>query len=236
MKFLSILVLLLSSLPSLSQEGKAERTCRVIYLQRPADAPEKAHLFDGALSHEVQLSGMNFSEVVKLPEGDLVLGMTADPVAAPEDFPTGAPTVKIPAQIIDLYLIVGSDPENKVFPVRMLPLDVGGQKLKAGETLWINLTAHSIKGMLGKEPLAIAPSGRVVGKSPLAASGYYKAAFLYQPDSKGDFLPVMKKTWWFDANSKNLGFVIDSGGRLPRIFTFRDHRTPEAKETAGNPE
>jgi hypothetical protein len=230
MKSLAFLVLLLSSLPALSQEGKKERTCRVIFLQRADDSPDKAHLFDGAVSHEVTLSGMNFSEVVKLPEGDLVLSMTAGPVATPEDFPKGAPTVKIPAHISDLYLIVASDPENNVFPIKMLPLDVGGQKLKPGETLWINFTTHPIKGMLGTELLAIPAGGRVVGKAPLTASGYYKAAFLYQPDGLGEFLPVMLKSWWFDAGSRNLGFVIDSGGRLPRIFTFRDHRAPPEKE------
>lgn len=236
MKCLVLLSLLLPCLPALSQERKTERTCRVIFIERAITDPDKAQLFDGAVSHEVSLSGMNFSEVVKLPEGDLVLGMTADPVAAPEDFPGGAPSVKIPADIRDLYLIVGSDPGNKVFPVRLLPLDAGGQKLKTGETLWINLTKHSIKGLLGKEALSIPAGGRVVGKAPLAISGYYKAAFLYQPDSKGEYVPVLRKSWWFDASSKNLGFIINSGGRLPRIFTFRDSRTPEAKETGVNPE
>jgi hypothetical protein len=226
MKYIPLL-LLISCLPALSQEGKKERTCRLLFLERQQDAPAEGQLFDGTVSHKVELSGMNFSEVVKLPDGDLVLGMTANPVATPKDFPKGAPTVNIPAQIGDLYLLVASDPENKVFPIRMLPLDVSGQKLKAGETLWINLTAHTIMGRLDKELLTIPPSGKVVGKAPLAASGYYKAAFLYQPGAKGEFLPVMQKSWWFDAKSKNLGFIIESGGRLPSIFTFRDYRDAE---------
>ncbi len=230
------LLLLLSCLPGLSQEEKKERTCRLLFLERPQDAPAEGQLFDGTSSHKVSLSGMNFSEVVKLPDGDLVLGMTADPVATPEEFPKGAPTVTIPAQITDLYLIVASDPENKVLPIRMLPLDVGGQKLKAGETLWINLTGHSIKAMLGQEPLTVPPRGKVVGRPPLAASGYYKAAFLYQPDAQGEFLPIMRKSWWFDGKSKNLGFIIASGGRLPSIFTFRDYRDAEEPKKPGSPE
>ena len=32
--------------------------------------------------------------------------------------------------------------------------------------------------------------------------------------------------------SKNLGFIIQSGGRLPKIFTFRDHRDPEARTSS----
>lgn len=230
-----LLLLLLSCLSGLSKEEKKDRTCRLLFLERPQDAPAEAQLFDGTSSHKVSLSGMNFSEVVKLPEGDLVLGMTAGPVAKLEDFPKGAPTVKIPAKISDLYLIVASDPENKVFPVRMLPLDVGGQKIKAGETLWINLTAHAIKGMLGNEPLTVPPGGKVVGKAPLAANGYYKAAFLYQPDAKGELLPIMRKSWWFDGQSKNLGFIVASGGRLPSIFTFRDYRDVEEPKKAQTP-
>jgi hypothetical protein len=233
MKLLLIAFLACSCIPAFSQQTQKGRTCRVIFPQRPADAPVEAHLFDGSISHKVQLTGMNFSEVVKLPAGDLVLGLTPNPVLNPEDFPAGAPIVKIPEAITDCYVILGSDPANKILPVRMLPVDVGGDKLKPGQTLWINLTQYHIKGMLGDEPLLVPAGKRVIGKAPLASSGYYKAAFLYQPDAQTAFLPVMKKTWWYDSTSKNLGFIIDSGGRLPRIFTFRDHRADEKLE---NPE
>jgi hypothetical protein len=224
MKVLIAATLMLTCLPCVSKEDKPERSCRIIYLEKPADAPEEAHLFDGTASHKVALSSMNFSEVVMLPEGPLTLGLTPHPVSSPDDFPSGAPTAKIPATITDLYLVVVSDPENEVFPVRMLPLDVGAGKLKAGQTLWINLTNHTIAGKLGNETLTLPAGERVVGKAPLASSGYYKVRFLYQPDGQSEFMPVMQKSWWFDANSKNLGFIIQSGGRLPKIFTFRDHR------------
>ena len=124
MKILIAITLCLTCLPCFSKEAKPARSCRIIYLERPADAPTEAHLFDGAISHKVSLSGMNFSEVIMLPEGALTLGMTPNPVPAPENFPSGAPTVKVPANITDLYLVLGTDPENKVLPIRMLPLDV----------------------------------------------------------------------------------------------------------------
>lgn len=230
MKFLITIGLVLSCLPSFSKEEKPERSCRIIYLERPADAPTEAHLFDGLISHKVSLSSMNFSEVIMLPAGPLTIGMTPNQVTAPEDFPEGAPTVKIPAAITDLYLVLASDPENKVLPIRMLALDVSAGQLKPGQTLWVNLTTHQIAGKLGNETLMVPSGGKVVGKPPLASSGYYKAAFLYQPDGKKEFMPVMQKSWWFDAKSKNLGFIIQSGGRLPKIFTFRDHRDPEARK------
>jgi hypothetical protein len=176
---------------------------------------------------------MNFSEVIMLPEGPLTIGMTPGPVSNPETFPTDAPSIQIPAATIDLYIVLANDPKNKVLPIRMLPLDVSGNQLKPGQTLWVNLTTHQIAGKLGNENLSVPPRGKVVGKAPLAASGYYKAAFLYKPDGEKEYLPVMQKSWWFDANSKNLGFIIQSGARLPKIFTFRDHRDPEDRPSDG---
>ena len=232
MKFLFLATIVLSSLPCFSQvkakDEAKERTCRVVFLERPKGAPKKAYLFDGKISHEVRLSTMNLSGVIKLPggEGDLVLGMTPDPVLDPENFPKGAPTVTIPAKMTDFYLVVVSDPKNKIFPVRMLLVDASYGELNAGQTLWINFTNHGIKAKLGNEPLMIPAKAKVVGKAPLRASGYYKATFLYQPDSKSKFLPVMKKSWWFDATSKNLGFIISNGAKLPKIFMFRDRPAP----------
>jgi hypothetical protein len=226
MKFLvaSLTLLSLLPLPAQTKEQSKEKSCRVIYLQRPQDAPTEAYLFDGAVSHKVELPGMNFSDVVKLPAGDITLGMTPGPVDMPENFPKGAPTLKVPAHVLDLYIIVGSDPANAVFPVRMLALDVSTGKLKPGETMWVNLTGHRIEARLGKESLDVPPKGRAVGKAPLKASGYYTVRFAYQPRDGMELLPIMSKSWWHDATSRHLGFIIESGGRLPRIFTFRDYR------------
>lgn len=232
MKILTALILCLSCLPCFSQDKskKPERTCRVIYLQRPADAPTEGYLFDGAVSHKVSLSGMNFSDVINLPQGDLTIGMTSSPVLKPEDFPAAAPKTIIRATITELYLVVVSDPDNKVFPVRILPVDAGTDRLKMGQTLWINLTTHQIGGKLGDETLVVPPRAQVVGKAPLSTSGYCKVLFFYQPVGQKEFLPVMDKSWWFDTTSKNIGFIIDSGGRLPKIFTFRDFRDPVGPE------
>lgn len=231
MKYLVFLFLAFSCMPCPAQgkEKQKERTCRVIFLGRTSESPEKAYLFDGSISHEVALSDMDFSDVVKLPGGRLVLGMTPDPVAAPEEFPADAPVLTIPEGLTDFYLIVVSDPSNKVLPIRMQAVDAGTD-LEPGQTLWINLTTHAIAGKLGNENLEIPAGGKIIGKAPLASSGYYRVIFAYQPESGGEFQPVMRKSWWFDATSKNLGFIVNSGGRLPKIFTFRDHRVPESRE------
>jgi len=229
MKYLIAAIFAFSCFPCLAQNNQKERTCRIIFLERPHGAPEEVQLFDGKQSHKVTLSSMNFSEVIKLPGEDLVLAMTPNPVLGPADFPVGAPTVKIPERITDFYLIVVSDPTNKILPIRMQAVDAG-MDLKPGQTLWINLTTHTIAGKLGNENLEIQPGARVIGNAPLAANGYYRAVFAYKPERGDGYLPVMRKSWWFDAKSKNLGFIINSGGRLPKIFTFRDHRVTEVRK------
>jgi len=236
MKFLILATFILSALPCFSQvkdKVVQDRSCRVIFLQRPKGAPEKAHIFDGAISHEVFLSTRNLSPVIKLPGGevDLLLGMTPDPVLDPENFPKGAPTVKIPATFTNFYLVVVSDLNNKILPVKMLLVNASDGKLKAGQTLWINFTNQNIAGKLGEETLKLPAKSKVISEAPLRKSGYYLASFFYQPNSKSKLLPVMRKSWWFDATSKHIGFVVNTGAKLPKIFTLRDKPAPKpAKE------
>lgn len=225
-KSLFIATFFFSCLFGASEGSAQERTCRVIFADRNRDAPEEVHLFDGVSSRKVTLSDMNFSEVMTLPSGDLALSLTQHLVSNPGEIPPGSPTLKVSAGTTDVYIIVLSDPENKTLPLRMLPADSGDQVPKTGETLWVNLSPHTIKGKLGNGNFTLPAGGRMVAKAPLPESGYYKAEFQYQPDGAGEFLPVMKKSWWFDATSRNLGFIIDTGERLPKIFAFRDRRDP----------
>lgn len=230
MKFIILATIVLSVLPCFSQvkdKKVPDRNCRIIFLERPKGGVEKVQLFDGEISREIRFSTMNLSGVIKVPGGDMVLGMTPDPVLDPESFPKGAPIVKIPAKVTDCYLIVVSDPQNKILPVRILLVDSSDGQLKAGQTLWINFTNQNIAGKLGKETVKIPAKSKVVSDAPLRKSGYYLASFLYQPNSKSKFLPVMKKSWWFDATSKHLGFIVSTGGKLPKIFTLRDRPAPK---------
>jgi hypothetical protein len=226
MKFLAVASLFLSCLPAFSAPDGGKRNCRIIFPDRPHDAPAEVYLFDGKASRKVELPSMNLSEVIHLPPGDLELGLTAAPVDKPGQLPPEAPTTKIAASIRDFYLVVVSDPDNKFLPLRMLSVDPNDKRPEPGQTLWINLSKHAISGTLGNESLDIPASARVLAKVPLNANGYLKAEFRYQPQSGGEFLPLMNKSWWFDIKSGNLGFIIDSGGRMPGIFTFRDFRDP----------
>jgi hypothetical protein len=107
-------------------------------------------------------------------------------------------------------------------------VDTGGGKLKAGETLWYNFTGHRIAAKLGSAQMTVDPQGRTISKDPMPASGYYVAQFAFQANGKGAYAPITEQSWWHDANSKHLGFMYNTGGKLPKIYFFRDFRDPEA--------
>lgn len=229
MSYLLPALFLLSALPLCAQEPPQGepghgRTCRLIFPERPRDVPKTVHLFDGKGSQEVFLPSMNFSKVIELPPGDITLLMTREKVADPENPPTGFPLLRIPKSVRDFYILMTPDRSNAALPLQMRLIDAGG-KLKPGDTLWFNLTDSRIVAKLGEGKMSVAPKGRTVSKDPVSESGYYRAEFAYQPQSEGPFHRITEQHWWHDARSRHVGFIVPSGGRLPKIYFYRDFRS-----------
>lgn len=226
MKALIVSLLLVSFVLVGAQESKDttehSRSCRIVFPERPNDAPKFAYLFDGKTTRRVDLPSTNFSEVISLPAGEITLLMTPDEVT--ENPPTGAPSLKISEGIKDFYIHVTADPTNDVLPLKLNLLDFGNGKLGRGETLWINLTDHEIEAKLGENKMTAPPKGEVVAKAPQAESGYFRAEFSYRPHAEGEFQMMTEQNWWHDAKSRHLGFIVSEEGKLPRIYFFRDFR------------
>lgn len=212
------------------------RTCRIIYPDRPQTAPKLAHLFDGSKSREVTLPSMNFSEVFRLPNGEISIALTTDAIGNPELLPSNAPKLRIPETVNDFYIILTPDLTNTYLPVKMNLADAGEGKIRSGETLWFNYTSHRIVAKLGDAEMSVDPKGRSISKPPAKESGYYAAQFAYKAQDQGPLARITEQNWWHDAKSRNLGFIIDSGGRLPRIFAFRDFREDVAASQEGERE
>jgi len=220
MKTFLIILLVISGFPCLAQDA---RTCRIIFLGKSMEVPGEAFLFNGMTSRKVTLRNKQFSEVIGLPAGEITLSLCPGEVRSPEQMPAGAPSVKIAAGDTDFYLVITSDTQNQVLPVRLEAIGANGSP-KAGETLWLNRSEHVIRANLGEESLDIAPLQSVVSLAPLKESGYFAAEFQYQIAPREPWLPIMKKSWWFDSTSRNVGFIISKGPRLPEIFAVRDRR------------
>lgn len=205
----------------------ADRTCRIVFPERPKDAPKFAYLFDGQDSRRVSLPSMNFSEVIHLPSGELTLLMTPTEISDPKDIPPGAPKLAIAGTDGDFYIFVRPDPMNAELHLQMSMVDTGTDGFKPGETLWFNFTDHRISARLGESAVILEPEGREVSNSPVKESGHFRAEFEFKPQGKGEYRRITEQQWWHDTASRHVGFIVDTGGKLPKIYFYRDFRSPE---------
>jgi len=207
-----------------AQEAKT-KTCRILFLDRPASAPPSLHLFDGSASREVDLPGLNFSQIYELPPGNLSLALLPTPPQDPENLPPGAPTVRVPEEVVDFYLIVTSDPRNQVTPVRMTVVNANEDQLRRGQTLWFNLTDLTIGGNLGSQSLLIQPQSRAIMDAPADGSVDYPVSLAYKKADSEDLYPIFETRWIHDPGSRNLGFVFArEDNSAPSVQVFPDHR------------
>ena len=229
------LLCLLCLLPALAAaESKGPRTCRILFLAAPPDAPEKLHLFDGTASQAVELPRMNLSPVYKLPGGPLVIRMLPAPAAKPEDVNPAAPAATLAESVTDFYLLVSSDPTNKIVPVKLQVIDVNVANFRQGEMLWFNLTANSVGGKLGSEQLAMPPNSKAIVKSPATKNEDYEVNLTYRMPGNERLYPLCETKWLHDTRSRTLFFVISQAdNRTPRVLGFPDYR--EAPEKTDKP-
>ena len=146
---LTLLLCFALSSAAFAQSKGTRHTCRVLFFDGPESAPEKLQLFDGAGCREVDLPRMNFSKVYELPPGAIHLTLLPAPPPDPTKLPPGAPTAAVAEDVTDFYLLVTSDPANAVAPVRMQIINASGDRLKAGQMLWFNLTNTTVGGTGG---------------------------------------------------------------------------------------
>jgi len=209
---------------SSSTEQKGERVCRIIFPERPNDAPKSAFLFDGKESRRVDLPSMNFSKVITLPPGKLTLVLTQKKIEDPKNFPDNAPKLKVEPNVSDFYILLTARHSNSFSSIKMSAIDISNNQLEPGETYWINKSEHKIFGKLGENDFSINPNSHTVSRDPTPETGYYRAELSYQSAAEGKLHQIIKQNWWHDANKKHLGFIVDTGGRLPKVFYYRDFR------------
>ncbi|MES2658760.1 MAG: hypothetical protein V4689_09080 [Verrucomicrobiota bacterium] len=210
-------------------EAKDARTCRVVFLSAPPDAPETLHLFDGKTSREVTLPGMNFSPVYPLPSGELLLRMLPAEVTDPEKTPPDAPSVAVPEAVTDFYLLVSSDPANSVAPVKLEIIDA--TKLLKGHMLWVNLTPNTLDGLLGTVKLELEPNSKKLLSPPTSKNEDYAANLSYRKPDSDVLRPLSENKWSHDHDVRTVFFVVQTEANpAPRILGLSDHREPVAKE------
>jgi len=212
-------------------QSKGNRTCRILFLGAPDNAPEKLHLFDGVGSQEVELPQMNLSSVYKLPAGPLVVRLLAAAPTKPEDVSPDAPKTTVAEAVKDFYLIVSSDPANKIVPVKLQIIDANAAKFKLGEMLWFNLTTNSIGGRVGTEQISMAANSQAIVKSPASENVDYNVNLSFRMPGNELLYPLCETKWLHDTRARSLVFVVSqAGNRAPRILGFPDYRDAAAEK------
>jgi hypothetical protein len=229
MRILLLVFSLLLPFPAFAQPKGSPRTCRILFLSPPPDAPRKLQLFDGTSCKEIQLPEMNFSEVHILPPGNLTLRLLAAPVNTGEEVPAGAPSAKVPETVSDCYLVITGDPSNKVVPVRFQVIDAGQTRFPSGRMMWFNLSPKAIGGDVGSRKLAMKPNSRVLLEAPARGTEPYQVNLSYRlPDDPRPY-PICQTQWIHDPRSRMVVFVLGTEGRTtPQVIGFNDFRDTPA--------
>ncbi len=231
MYYLIIGLLVTSSLVSAQSAGK--RTCRILYLGGSEAAPESLFLHDGVNAQEVELPRMNLSPVYQLPPGPRTLRMLATAPATPEVISPDAPSIQVPEAVSDIYLLVSSDPSNKITPVKMQIVDVDPSKFKKGQILWFNLSPNRVGGEVGSENLAMEPNSKNMMNPPAAKREDYNVKLAFRIEGKPDLYPLCETKWLHHPDSRSVFFIVaQQGSRTPRVLGFRDYRAPVEEKTA----
>ncbi len=213
-------------------ESKGPRTCRLLFLGAPENAPEKLQLFDGKNSQEVDLPKMNLSQVYHLPAGALTLRMLSAAPASPEDVSPDAPMAVIPEAMMDFYLLINTDSTNKIAPVKIQVIDADSTKFKKGQMMWFNLTEYSVGGQVGGEELAMKANTRVILNAPAGKTEDYNVKLTYVMPGERQFNPLFEGKWTYDSRTRTILFVFtEPGARAPRVLGFDDYREGEETKT-----
>jgi len=197
------------------------RDCRLLFLQRPQDAPGKARLhLTPEKSTEVELPRLNLSPRYPLPEGELQLTLgPLDGAAA------GAPTVRVPAATGDCYLILVADPDNKVFPARIELVDAAMPSFSPGGMLWFNTTkTATVGGTLGRSRVHSKPGSVSVVKPPASKPESYPVALGFTLPGDSQPRPLCRTAWQHLPESRHLVFVVMDPSRrnVPRLLSVED--------------
>ncbi len=213
-----------------AQDKSAQRTCRVLFLNPPANAPKAVFLFDGVKSHEVQLSGMNFSDVHTIAGGDGSIRLLPTAVSKPEEIPADAPGAKIAASVVDCYIVVKEDPANKVVPVQFQIIDAGSEKFRKGQTMWFNLSQFPVGGQVGTQKLAMKSMSREITDAPASGKEAYEVNLSFLRPGSPVFHSISQTKWIHDPGSRMVIFFYGgTENSAPQYSGFKDFRLPAEK-------
>ena len=224
LQILSLLCLLVAC-----QVHAQNRTLRVVFLDRPADAPKSLYLFDGKKSQLIELPKLNLSKIYHIDNASTSLSLTSAKIHSKKSLPSGSPTSQIPAAAKELYLVITSHPENTTNPMKLHLVGTGAQPLQQGEMLFYNLFKRTIEGNIQNHKVQLAPNQqqRIHQAAKTKGSISVQLSFLYRQGKKRS---ICNTQWSYTPTQRSIGIIYDTPGKLtPTVQNFLDYRAPKKK-------
>jgi len=222
--------------------GSSSRTCRLIYMQAPLDAPEKVVLVVGKETTEVDLPRLSISNArAKLPVGPVRVYAAAKAPTKAEPLPPETPFVDIPESMGDALVVLLPNGQPGPLSFIMLPVEFNKARAPAGSLMWFNLSDRIIYSRSGDSIVTINPKATAL-EMPRGAFNepyyVYVDASPIPPDVEN--VPIYRGYSMKEPRSRYLLFVVPDPTRIvPRILSIPDRLDPEpdlnAKGANGKP-
>ena len=151
---------------------------------------------------------------------NLKLRLLTSPVADPESIPADAPAAVVPEDHADFYLLITSDRQNPVAPVRMGIINANDTHLARGQMLWFNLTDKAVAGTVGREKITIKPGARELIKEPRSGKGDYPVDLYFLIKGDNFIHPLCETQWRHDPRSRSLVFIMTENNRRAKYYSL----------------
>ena len=207
------------------------RTVRAIFLQPPAGAPDKAFLFTGSKSSEIELPSRNLSSEITIPNGELTLAILQASLPEGTELPKDVQTIKIPAAWRRCLLIFLPAPKRSVFPANVLLVNSSDANLPKGNTLIYNLSNSIFLGKFGELPIIqVRPRKTGIVKPPIKGDGHFPIAIDCILPEAQERTTICRTNWVHNPDARQILFVVHPPGqKIPRVWGVLD-RKDEKKE------
>lgn len=207
-----------------SQAFGADRIAKAVFIEPPKGAPDVVYFVAPEKEAiEVALPSRTFSPDVELPAGDLVFAVLPRALGEGDAIPEGAPMVKIPKAWSRCYLLFTFQKDNKVFPIKVHPIDGSLNEFPPGQSRIVNLSPAMVRGKFGDEVVQVRPGGIENLEAPMKDFGAYPVAidFLMKGDKKSQ--PLTRTSWQHNPRSRQVVLVTKPAGvKYPRIRALQD--------------
>lgn len=210
--------------------GGGSRSCRLLFIQAPADAPEKVVLVIGKETTEVDLPRLTISHArAKLPGGLVRIYAAKKAPTKEEPLPPDSPFVDIPETMNDALIVLLPTGQPGPLSFIMLPVEFHKSRAPEGTVIWFNLSDRIIYAKLGNAMVTVNPKGSALSMPTVGIDEPYVVFVDASPvPPETETVPVVRGSWVKEARMRNLLFVVPDPSRtVPRILSIPDRLDPE---------